>query len=102
MVTQRSIPASVCSTSFSRDDNRTSAGCCGFFLAAARAPSMPFYLLADDLCHSQLIKYSKEPLSLASVRYGPTTCLHLISVTADTGVHAEPLQSAANLYILTT
>ena len=48
MVTQRPIPAFVCSTSFSRDDNRTSAGRCGFFLAATGAPSIPIYLLAHD------------------------------------------------------
>ena len=65
MVTQRPIPASVCSTSFSTDGNRTSAGCCGFFLAATGAPSTPIYLLADDRCISQLNKYSKEQLSLA-------------------------------------
>ena len=39
MVPQRPSPASVCSTLFSRDDNRTSAGWCAFFLAAIGAPS---------------------------------------------------------------
>ena len=78
MVTQQPIPASVCSPSFSRDDNRTSAGWCGFFLAATGAPSIPIYILADDWCRLQLHfnKYSKELLSLASVRCGPATCLH--------------------------
>ena len=86
---QQPIPASVRSTSLSSDDNRTSAGWCGFLLAATGAPSIPIYLLADDWCHSQLNKYSEEPLSLALVRRGPTTCSHIIAVTADTGVPAE-------------
>ena len=90
MVTQRLIPASVCSTSFSRDDNRTSAGWCGFFLAATRAPSIPIYPMAGDWCRLQLNKYSKETLLLASARCRPATSLHLISVTADTGDPAEP------------
>ena len=80
----------VCTTSFLRDDNRTPPGWCGFFLGATGAPSIPIYLLADGWCHSQLNKYCNEPLSLASVRYGPATRSHLISVTADTGVLAEP------------
>ena len=84
------IPASVFSTSFSRDDNGTSAGWCGFFLAATGAPSIPIYLIAGDWCRLQLNKYSKETLLLASARCRPATCLHLISVTADTGVPAEP------------
>ena len=90
MITQRPIPASVCFTSFPRDDNRTSAGWCGFFLAATGAPSTPIYLLADDWCRLQLNKYSKEPLSLASVKCGHATCLHLISGNTDTGVPAKP------------
>ena len=90
IVTQRPIPGSGSSTSFCRDGNRTSAGLCGFFLAATGAPSTPIYLLADELWRLQIYKYSKEPLSLASIRCGPATCLHLISVTADTGVPAEP------------
>ena len=76
MVIQRPISAPACSRTFSRDDNRTSAGWCGFFLAATGAPSISIYLLADDWCHSQVNKYSKEPLSLASVRWGLVTCLH--------------------------
>ena len=52
MVTQRPSPVSVCSTSFSRDDNRTSAGSCAFFLAATGAASTPIYLLADERCMS--------------------------------------------------
>ena len=62
MVNQRPIPASVCSTSLSRDDNRTSAGWYGFFLAATGARSTPIYLPADDWCWLQLNKYFKEPL----------------------------------------
>ena len=33
------------------------------FLATTEVPSVPIYLLADDRCHSQLNKYSEEPLS---------------------------------------
>ena len=62
MVTQQPIPASVCSTSFSKDDNRTSAGWSGFFRSATGAPSTLISLLADEWYHSQLNKYSKEPL----------------------------------------
>ena len=112
MVTQRPIPASLCSTSFcfSRDANRTSARWCSFFLAATGAPSIPIYLLADDRCPLQLTIYFKETLSLASVRCESATCLHLTSVTADTGIPAAHsmtcflFQSACCncLYILTT
>ena len=86
---QQLIAASVRSTAFSSDDIRTSAGWRGFLLAATGAPSVPFYLLADDWCHSQLNKYSEELLLLASVRRGPATCSHIIAVSADTGVPAE-------------
>ena len=81
---QQPTPASVRSTSFSSDDIRTSVGWCGFFLATTGAPSVPIYLLADDRCHLQLNKYSEEPLSVASVRRGSTTCSHIIAVPTDT------------------
>ena len=99
MVTQRPTPASVCSTSFNRDNNRTSAGC-GFFLASTGAPCIPIYLLADDWCRLQLKIFSKKKLSLASVRCGPATCLPSISVTTDTGVPAEPSQTCCRLKAL--
>ena len=71
--TQKLTLASVRSTSFSSDGIRTSAGWCCFFLAATGAPIVPFYLLPDDRCHSQLNKYSEEPLSVASVRREPAS-----------------------------
>ena len=76
IVIQRPIPGSVCSTSFSKDDDGTSAGWCGCFLAATGTPSTPIHLLADEWCRLQINKYSKGPLSLASIRCGAATCLH--------------------------